>query len=768
MYYNLFFLLCQPFYKNKRKEFLLLSRIPYIVPKTSKRDALLLEELQGMYEETKNHIFALDIGTRSVVGLLVSPAPGGKFTVLGYEREEHEERSMLDGQIHDVVAVADVIIRVKQRLESKLNVTLTDVAVAAAGRSLHTQRTLVTEDISGLGQLTHNHIVALELSAVQQAQRMLAREHKINDFNQYYCVGYSVVNYYLDGEMIGSLMDQRGNEARVEVIATFLPRMVVDSLIAALKRADLNMLALTLEPIAAINVLVPSTMRRLNVALVDIGAGTSDIAITGDGTVIAYGMVPAAGDEITDALSQAYLLDFNIAEEVKRKLSTQEEVMFSDILGMEHTLTQNEVISQIEDAINNLADLISDRILELNSKPPQAVMLIGGGSLTPNLPQKVSERLSLPQARVAVRGVDAIQSFTDKADLSGPEFVTPLGIAVAAKKHPIKYLTVYLNEEPLRIFDLKQMTVGDVLLYAGVDIKRLHGRPGLAMTVHMNGKLKIIPGGHGTAPQILLNGNPVQLDAPIQAEDRLVFTPGQDGTSATAKPIELAEDESVDTLDVMLNDTPLSLSPMVMINGQEAAWDTPLKDRDQIEIRRPSTLREVLTAAQAYTPNMEMQQFQFTVNGRIMRHEYAMYSFFINGRKAQLDDKIQKNDQIVYHMQASASLPSIADVLPVEEQTAVNTIVTFNGKTLQIPTSETEIYLDGERAQLSDPIRANAAITLKVRFKREPVFSDVFRYVSDNLHATEPGKKLVITINGAPASFQDPIKTGDILEFEWK
>ena len=77
--------------------------------------------------------------------------------------------------------------------------------------------------------------------------------------------------------------------------------------------------ALTLEPIAAINVLIPPSMRRLNVALVDIGAGTSDIAITDAGTVIAYGMVPIAGDEVTEAISDHYLLDFPIGRKSKTR-----------------------------------------------------------------------------------------------------------------------------------------------------------------------------------------------------------------------------------------------------------------------------------------------------------------------------------------------------------------------------------------------------------------------------------------------------------------
>lgn len=51
---------------------------------------------------------------------------------------------------------------------------------------------------------------------------------------------------------------------------------------------------LTLEPIAAINVAIPERFRLLNIALVDVGAGTSDISITKDGSIIAYGMIPSA------------------------------------------------------------------------------------------------------------------------------------------------------------------------------------------------------------------------------------------------------------------------------------------------------------------------------------------------------------------------------------------------------------------------------------------------------------------------------------------
>lgn len=138
------------------------------------------------------------------------------------------------------------------------------------------------------------------------------------------------------------------------------------------------MLAMTLEPIAAINVLIPASMRRLNVALVDIGAGTSDIAITSEGTVTAYGMVPSAGDAITEAVSDEYLLDFHEAERVKRELNTSQIIRFKDILGYEKSVSKEAAAASIQPAASRLAKLIKEEILSLNSgKPPKAVMLIG-------------------------------------------------------------------------------------------------------------------------------------------------------------------------------------------------------------------------------------------------------------------------------------------------------------------------------------------------------------------------------------------------------
>ena len=135
---------------------------------------------------------------------------------------------------------SSLLTEIKQKLEEKHG-PLKKVCVAAAGRALKTERSKVTIDINGKPLIKNQDILHLELSAVQQAQSFVAEKHESEQSFYYYCVGYSVLYYRLDGEEIGNLIDQQGKEASVEIIATFLPKVVVESLLSALHRAGLEM-----------------------------------------------------------------------------------------------------------------------------------------------------------------------------------------------------------------------------------------------------------------------------------------------------------------------------------------------------------------------------------------------------------------------------------------------------------------------------------------------------------------------------------------------
>lgn len=716
-----------------------------------------------MFSHNKQ-IFALDIGTRSVVGIILEKQEKS-YQLVDYVMEEHKERSMVDGQIHDVVAVAQVIRKVKEQLEEKHG-SLTHVAVAAAGRSLKTTRTTVSRDIAGRPLLTREDILPMELEAVQLAQQQLASELGENNQTDFYCVGYSVVQYLLDHEPIGNLIDQRGKLAQVEIISTFLPRVVVDSLISALKRADLEMKALTLEPIAAINVLIPATMRRLNIALVDIGAGTSDIAITSEGTITAFGMVPHAGDEITEAISQQFLLDFHVAESVKRQLYCQEQVSFTDVLGFDQQPFSIDVVKDIQPAIQALAEGICREILLLNGKAPQAVMLIGGGALTPTLNKWVAELLGLPANRVGIRGINQEQlQLQSDLGITGPESVTPVGIAIAAEQHPVKYLSATVNGNTVRLFDLRKLTIGDAIISSALNLRKLHGKPGMAISIEVNGRLVHVPGTHGQAPQVLCNGQPASLDQPLQENDQIELIKGDDGEDAQADIKDVLAE--INTLDVTLNGTLHAIAPSILLNGQNAFLDTRLQDRDKLEIRLPGRVKEVLQELDINIEKLGSTELCFTLNGQEQRLEWKQAEVWVNKKIASLAHPIQNGD-IIDIIELKPPSRTIASILPAEAQHAYDIEVTFNDTPVTLHDTAYIVKKNGEIVNSNQELTANDHITYELKPLNQLTFHDIFRYVDIDTSVAAKGKRMRVKINGAEATFDTPIKAGDHLELRWE
>ncbi|MEK4486762.1 cell division protein FtsA [Psychrobacillus sp. FSL H8-0484] len=703
-------------------------------------------------------LFALDIGTRSVVGIILEERHE-TFHVIDVLVEEHKERAMVDGQIHNVLKVVEVIQSIKTQLEEKHG-PLEKVSVAAAGRALKTEQAEMKMDIKNRPIFSEDDISRLELTAVQQAQNNLVQNDRERQSSHYYCVGYSVLYYRLDGEEIGSLVDQQGNEASIEVIATFLPRVVVESLLSALKRANLEMEALTLEPIAAINVLIPPTMRRLNVALVDIGAGTSDIAITNYGTVVAYGMVPYAGDEITEALSDIYLLDFPLAEDAKRAINTNEFIQIKDILGFDQNIPKEEVIDALRPATLELASAVSTEIFRLNNNhPPKAVMLVGGGSLTPSLTTLLAEKLNLPVNRVAVRGIDAIQNLTKEDHIPvSPELVTPIGIAIAAKRAPIQYMSVEVNQQVVRLFELKEMTIGDALLAANISTRKLYGRPGAALSVQVNGQTIHIPGEHGKPAVIELNGQEANTKTLIKNKDKIELIEGKDGNAGTASVRDLLDEASVKT--ITFQGVKHIVEPTVQVNGERVSLETSLVERDKITVETPHTIEQLLHAIQKENYLNQLKSYTISINNK--NHYIPSFSttLLLNGNAVKLQYPVQDNDVLQMNIATAPTLQQLSDHL--EKKLLDRITIKFQQETIELFKESAKVISENTILSPSDVIPNGTALQWEEVNTSAWIYQDVFRFSEWTL--PENAGSFQIIKNGQPSRFDEEIFGGDELE----
>ena len=702
------------------------------------------------HERPTELVFALDIGTRSVIGI-VAEQRDGLLHILATERMEHKTRAMLDGQIHDVPQVAAVIREVKHRLTERTG-ALQSAAVAAAGRALYTMTAEAEQEITGT--ITSAQQRDLDFAGVQAAQRKLAHSHTVDDPTRYYCVGYSTIRYTLDDNELKTLVGQRGRHAQATVIATFLPRQVVDSMQSALREAHLEMRALTLEPIAGINVLIPPTMRHLNLVLVDIGAGTSDVAITRDGSVIAYGMVPMAGDEITEAISREYLLDFNVAEDVKRKAADGQDVSFTDILGMKLSLTAKQIVTAIRPGIEHLANAIAKQILELNGAPPQAVMLVGGGSLTPMMPELVATALGIPEARVAVRQPNEVDGIAElPEDLHAPDAVTPLGILKIASINTLHFLAVWINDIEYSLFNFRELNVSDALLAAGISLRKYNGRPGMGLMITVNGERRSFPGTMGTLAQITIDDKIASLDSPIHDDCRIRLVAGENGIQPEVHLSDIIG--TINGYTVILNGEEITVTASILINESIPEGDPILRDGDVIVSRRERTLGEVLRAA-GLPPTG--RRISYTLNGEARRFS-TQPQITLNEAPALLSTTLHEGDVIEYE---ETAIPTVESVLNLSDASAYVTII-YEGREHQVPASGFSLTINGREASSGTVVEDGAVIAYQKGTGSANVSEALFAVGFTPPPATSR-VTFTILVNGNKADFTSPIRTGDTLE----
>lgn len=510
-------------------------------------------------------IFALDIGTRSIIGI-VGRVVNERFQVLAIEKEEHGKRAMLDGQIEDIAQVAKVARRVTDRLEERLDCALSRVCVAAAGRALRTETGSSTLEFPEITRVNNDIIGRLESAAVSDAEAALGQAP--DGQRRFYLVGYTVSGYHLDHYPMTTLRNHNGQLLEAAVVATFLPREVVESLYAVMEASGLEVASLTLEPIAALNAVIPADLRLLNLVLADIGAGTSDIAVCRDGAVVGYTMATVAGDEITEELMRRYLIPFATAERMKTQLG-EDFITYRDVLGMEQKVSGSQLREVVQAPARMLAQEIAQRVLALNGGSPSALFLAGGGSKLENLREMVAEALDMDENRVALAGNNyEISAFSEDYDLNDPELATPLGIAVSAGLGLISdSYRIMLNGKPAKLFRSGALTVLELLMMNGYSSVDLLGRTGKNLSVMVDGQRMVFRGQPAQPCILKLNGEEAPPSALVYAGDNIEFAPAVSGEPARR------------TLKDLLG---ADFTGGVTINGRIADLDTLLNTGDQI------------------------------------------------------------------------------------------------------------------------------------------------------------------------------------------
>lgn len=574
-------------------------------------------------EEELQYVFGLDIGTRNVVGT-VGYKKDKEFIVVAQYAMEHETRAMLDGQIHDIGRVGRTISVIKEKLEDQIGQELTEVCIAAAGRVLKTVTTYVEHEFPEETVVTGEHIHTLDLLGVDKAAQELKQA---NDTKyKFYCVGYSVMKYYINDEIFSNLESHKADRISEKIIVTFLPEDVVDGLYMAVGFAGLTVANMTLEPIAAIDVAIPENFRMLNIALVDVGAGTSDISLTRDGSIIAYGMIPFAGDELTEMIVQHYLVDFKMAEHIKLSAAVDDEIEFEDIMSLKHTIKAEEVWKLTEPLVDKMTTDVAEKIKELNGdQSVSATFIVGGGGKIHGFDEMLAKKLELPQERVALRGEEVLKevTFLQEDIVKDPLLVTPIGICLNYYEQKNNFIMVRFNGERLKLYDNNKLTIVDAAIQAGFPNDQLFPKRGREINFTVNGRPRIVRGDAGEAAIIRMNDRPASINTPIEPNCVITIEPSTAGREAHYLVGQLEEYHS-STITFEVNGKLITCPRYVEVNGILEPPTYEIKEHDAIVTRSFYTVAQL---AEFMDVELDMDA-DILVNNRVEDLQALVYENF--------------------------------------------------------------------------------------------------------------------------------------------
>jgi len=676
------------------------------------------------------YVFGLDIGTRSIVGT-VGYMERDRFVVVAQLAVEHETRAMIDGQIHDISKVGQTIKKVKNQLEERINSELNDVCIAAAGRVLRTVDVHTEIQFESEKNVKEEDVYALNSKAVETAYDEFLK--KDNQGTHFYCVGNSVVKYYLNDYPIQNLVDHKAQSIGVDLIATFLPNDVVDGLYKAVEYAGLHVLNLTLEPIAAMMVAIPENYRMLNIALVDVGAGTSDISITKDGSIVSYGMLPIAGDILTEAIAGKCLVDFNTAEQIKMDYSFGREIKFIDIMGLSQVITKEELDETILPIVDKMAKDVADKLIDLNGgKPVSAVFVVGGGGKIPYYTEKLAGYLGIQPERVAIRGREVMGKidFKDETIEKDSLLVTPIGICLSYYEQSNNFIFVTFNQERVKLYNNGRLAVVDAAMNADFASDGLFPRRGDELVFKVNGKERIVRGELGETAVITVNGKAADIHTEVHENDIINVIVSTKGKPAMRTVKELPE--ALHTIDIVLDGKNVSLPVVAYVNDEPKTEFYEIQAGDDVVIADYYTVRQIV------------EVLDISVN--------AGLSVMVNNQEASYETKVYANFKVDFSHEEVYTESGNNDETVAESNPDESAPVEAE-KSIPVGPRRIDVIVNGK------PVAMNG--------KSEYIFVDIFDYIDFDLSKPQ-GKGIVTKVNGQPTQYMSTINSGDSIEVYWK
>lgn len=311
------------------------------------------------------------------------------------------------------------------------------------------------------------------------------------------------------------------------------------------------------------------------------------------------------------------------------------------------------------------------------------------------------------------------------------------------------------------MFETKQLTVGDCLIQAGIDINKYYGKIGLSSIITLNGEEIILRGKYGEPPRIYVNEKEATVDHPIQPNDKIAIFKGEDGSIPSYSIEELVG--TIQEVPLFFNKKKYVLKPTYFVNDKPKTKDYIVQDKDQIIVKIPKTIHDFFTL-HLEDPLINSKPFYVKVNKQNVQLQNGNSQILLNGNPTSPSAIIKPEDEIAIFPSKEVTVNTLLNQLKKRYKYSIT--VCFNGETIDLVQKQIEVKRDEKQLDEDEILHEGDHITLYDKKLRPFIFQDVFRYVDIDISGAKGNYKLFR--NDKPTNFHEQIMHGDKLEIRWE
>lgn len=389
-----------------------------------------------MVRGTGGLLVGLDIGTTKVVAL-VGSVENGVIEIIGMGKAP--SHGLEKGVVVDIGETTASIKRAIEEAENMADVRIERVYAGIAGRHIQSINNSGTVSIS-----RDNRVIT-----VDDVRRVIETAQAIQLTPDQEIIHVIPRQYIVDGqEGITDPVGMTGTRLEVDVHIVTGSMTAVHNIYRCVENLGIEIERIVLQPLASSYAVLTEAEKELGVVLMDIGGGTTDIAIFRRGDIWFSKSLPIAGEQITNDITVGLKVEYQEAERIKRteglprvdEVSGEERFEITTISGEKKNVSKRKLTKIIEPRLEELFDLAMGEIEDAGYRDliPAGIVLTGGTALLKGLPEFIQERYNVAVRRGRTpHGIHGLRDIVES-----PIYATAIGLlkyALESKEFPYRY-----------------------------------------------------------------------------------------------------------------------------------------------------------------------------------------------------------------------------------------------------------------------------------------------------------------------------------------